>query len=267
MTRVAKARRKAGEAGAEAPFADAWGLGPGGGADVQPPPGVDAGGAGPGEPIEPDEEEAMRIKSALRPDVQEHLLGLVRRVFLPPPLGAGARTVLFAAADGGRDDSASCVQAAELLSRQTARTVCLVDAGGSLLSDDGDEGRPHAEVSRAVEPLFRLARPLTRNLWRAPDSAAPPPRHTVEDAKRWFADLASRFDYVLLDAEAMRAPGQPSLLASMVEGVILVVDERETRRATARSVAAELQQAGARLLGVVLTNRSFPIPDEIYRRM
>jgi Mrp family chromosome partitioning ATPase len=61
--------------------------------------------------------------------------------------------------------------------------------------------------------------------------------------------------------------GETRLLGQIADGVILVLDERRTRRATAREAKAVLQAANARLLGVVINERQFPIPESIYRKL
>jgi Mrp family chromosome partitioning ATPase len=56
-------------------------------------------------------------------------------------------------------------------------------------------------------------------------------------------------------------------LAPVVDGVVLVIDSVTSRRETARRVADELKTARIHVLGAVLTNRTFPIPPSLYRRL
>lgn len=264
MSRVAKARRKVTLSDTPwqfeepGPRAEPWAV-----ADEEPAE-ASAQAVAP-ETAEIDEEAATQVRSAVRAEIQEYLASLVRRVFLPPPAGTGVRTVLFSVIDGQPDDTRTCIQAADLLARHTPGTVCLVDTHAGTWREgphDASGNGGHAVTS----PLFHAARPLTRNFWRA-ETQSSGLWFEIDDPKRWFADASARFDYVLVDGRAVNPVGEPSPLASLVDGVILLVDERATRREAARSVADALQRAGARLLGVVLTNRSCPIPARLYRRL
>jgi Mrp family chromosome partitioning ATPase len=56
-------------------------------------------------------------------------------------------------------------------------------------------------------------------------------------------------------------------MAQFADGIILVLSARHTRRVTACKIKETLQAAQARLLGTVLSDRVFPIPEAIYRRL
>jgi Mrp family chromosome partitioning ATPase len=53
----------------------------------------------------------------------------------------------------------------------------------------------------------------------------------------------------------------------MCDGVILVLKAHATHRAVAQKVKETLQAANVRVLGVVLSGRTFPIPESFYRRL
>jgi len=57
------------------------------------------------------------------------------------------------------------------------------------------------------------------------------------------------------------------LLGYLSDGVILVLEANSTRRAAAQRAVQVLHATNARLLGSVLSGRTFPIPEEIYRRL
>jgi capsular exopolysaccharide synthesis family protein len=66
--------------------------------------------------------------------------------------------------------------------------------------------------------------------------------------------LAKEADIVLLDAPPIIAVSDAALLASKVDGVILVVNAGKTKRDLARRARTLLEKANARILGVVLNN-------------
>ena len=79
--------------------------------------------------------------------------------------------------------------------------------------------------------------------------------------------LKKRFDYVLVNGVPLDHGSDSLVFGKCVDGVLFVVAAHATRRTAARQAKEQLEAAGARLLGVVLTERRFPIPDFIDRRL
>jgi Mrp family chromosome partitioning ATPase len=82
-----------------------------------------------------------------------------------------------------------------------------------------------------------------------------------------LAQLRKEFDYVLINVSAVILEGAASLWGPLVDGVLLVVEANLTRREAARKAKESLESANVRLLGAVLNNRTFPIPETIYRNI
>ena len=53
----------------------------------------------------------------------------------------------------------------------------------------------------------------------------------------------------------------------LTDGFILVVEANATRREAALQVAENLRAANVRILGAVLNQRTFPIPEALYHRL
>ncbi len=71
----------------------------------------------------------------------------------------------------------------------------------------------------------------------------------------------------LVDAN-LRAPGlHEHALGAVSDGAVLVLKANSSRKETARNAVQELQTAKVRVLGAVLNQRTFPIPDAIYNRL
>jgi len=49
--------------------------------------------------------------------------------------------------------------------------------------------------------------------------------------------------------------------------VVLVLKANSSRREAARKAVQDLQNAGARILGAILNQRTFPIPQAIYTKL
>ncbi|MFH2138083.1 MAG: CpsD/CapB family tyrosine-protein kinase [Candidatus Omnitrophota bacterium] len=79
--------------------------------------------------------------------------------------------------------------------------------------------------------------------------------------------LEKRFDYVLIDTPAIIPVADVRILGSLVDGVILVVQASRTRREVVLRVQEQLNSLKARLLGVVLSNVEYHIPEYIHRHL
>jgi Mrp family chromosome partitioning ATPase len=111
---------------------------------------------------------------------------------------------------------------------------------------------------------------LEDNLWLAgPDILGDQSRRLlpVADLKRRLAQLLEEFDFVLIDAPGASVSGDAQLLGLLADAAILVIEAEKTRKLTARNAQESLQDAGVRLLGTVFANRSFPIPEALYKRL
>ncbi len=81
----------------------------------------------------------------------------------------------------------------------------------------------------------------------------------------YLSVIRREFEYSILLAESGTQSGQATEMAQAADGMILVLSARYTRRAAARRIKQGFDDAGVRLLGTVLTDREFPIPEAIYR--
>jgi capsular exopolysaccharide synthesis family protein len=79
-----------------------------------------------------------------------------------------------------------------------------------------------------------------------------------------IARLAQEADVVLFDAPPVVAVTDASLLASKVDGVLLVVKASNTRRDHVRAAKSRLEKVNANLVGAVLLNAPFDASLERY---
>jgi non-specific protein-tyrosine kinase len=106
----------------------------------------------------------------------------------------------------------------------------------------------------AAAPLQESGIGNVRVLASGPLPPNPSELVSSERFRRVLASVASDADIVLLDAPPVAAVTDATILATRVDGVLLVVDSGRTRRDTARRANEQLQRVGAHLLGAVLTN-------------
>jgi Mrp family chromosome partitioning ATPase len=83
----------------------------------------------------------------------------------------------------------------------------------------------------------------------------------------YLANLKNEFEYAVIHGPAAAVSSEAALLGPMTDGIILVIGAHSTRKATARKIKESLEASQSRILGTVLSQRTFPIPDRIYRRL
>jgi Mrp family chromosome partitioning ATPase len=200
----------------------------------------------------------------------QEMLRLVQNVFLGANDSA-PRQVIFCGVDDQNDSSSICASAGRILAADNSRSVCLIDANlrSPRLSDIFSvpiailcSGKPASPRENCVE--------VGSNLWLtginllADEHGA---LHTPIELKQILAELRGIFDYILIDAPGINTCGDAASLGQVADATILVVEAGSTRRMSARKAKESLDAAGVRLLGTVLYNRSFPIPERLYQRL
>ena len=93
------------------------------------------------------------------------------------------------------------------------------------------------------------------NLWLLPSGpVAPNPAELLgsDTMGSLCSELAERFEHVILDSPPVLAVTDATILAGLVNGVVLVAESGKTHRAALLRTRAVLENTGARILGVVL---------------
>lgn len=211
-----------------------------------------------------------RISLSAGDAYQEEMLRLVQRVFLSVN-GTAPRQVVFVGINSGNGSTSVCAAAARTLAAGTSKSVCVIDANlrsprlASLLG-----------IADTI-PIFRESTSkgegcvqIGRNLWfggtdlLSDDGGA---LLHVDQLKERLAQLGSTFQFVLIDTPGMNLSEDASKLGQCTDAAILIIDANCTRRLTARKAIGTLEASGVKLLGTVLHNRSFPIPEKLYKRL
>jgi tyrosine-protein kinase Etk/Wzc len=161
---------------------------------------------------------------------------------------------------------------------QTGKRVVLIDADlrkpdlHRLFGLDGDVGL--ANVLRDAAPLESALLPTqieTLKLLPAgvlpkdSDAATPAELFSSEAMQHLLQRLKERFDIVLIDTPPMMAVTDPSILAPMTDGVLLVVELGHVSRSAVQEVKEQLELAQAKLLGVVINKASRKRGYDYYR--
>jgi len=204
--------------------------------------------------------------------MREELVKLAQRLFLLP---GAFKSIVFSGIDQDNGCDRVCAQVGEILDNQAPRSICLVDANfprPSLheyfdVSNDG--GLTDAVLQSG--PVTDYARRLRgANLWLVPAGTIGSEWPTLVNSDRMrvrIQELCDLYDHVLIAAPPIAMYVDALHLGKLVDGMVLVLQANTTRRETARKVKQEMEAASVRLLGAVLNERTFPIPESIYSRL
>jgi len=205
---------------------------------------------------------------------REKLMKLVQTVFFRPGRES-CRVVVFAGAVAGTGCSSICVGAAEALAAQVDEPVCIVDSNLRLpslhlcLGVENREGLSEALLNGG--PIRKYLQKLpAANLWFLPSGRNTSPMTGVTSSSRFasrIVELRQEFRYTLMDSPPVNVYSDAVPLVQAADGVVLVVSANSTRRDAACKAKECFENAGANLLGVVLNNRTYPIPRAIYERL
>jgi Mrp family chromosome partitioning ATPase len=203
---------------------------------------------------------------------RDQVANLVDRVFLFPN-SSRRRVVAFSNVDIGNGSSEMCLHAGKALAERISGQVCLIDLKGKgsqlcrLFAVDGLPGLSDAmdAADGARDFPVQLA---DSNLWLLPPGSAGGNscQFSSDRLHATLMDLRKQFDYILIDAPPATA-ASTILLGQMADGVVIVIEAHSTRRETARLAKQTLEAAHITLLGAVLNNRTFPIPEMLYRKL
>jgi len=172
------------------------------------------------------------------------------------------KTLVVTSAGVGEGKSTTLANLA-IVSAQAGRRVLLVDADlrrptlHKLFDLPNEKGLTTAIMdgeALAEPPLHPTA---IEGLWVMTSGPLPPNPAELMGSRRMeevLGALAERAEQVLLDTPPVVAVTDAAVLATKVDGVLLVISAGKTRREYARTAVQRLQQINARLVGTVLTN-------------
>jgi len=108
------------------------------------------------------------------------------------------------------------------------------------------------------------------NLYLIPcDKKASVPQATFESTRfaRILKLMREKFDYVILNAPPVNSYAETKVIVKKVDGVMLIIESGKTRKQVAIKAKQELENAGAKVLGVIVNRRKHYIPEWIYKRL
>ena len=79
--------------------------------------------------------------------------------------------------------------------------------------------------------------------------------------------LRVSFDNILIDCRSLHVSSDAAVLASSVDGVVVVVEAGHSRRDEIINAQRTIEQTGGTFLGFVLNKRRYPVPEWLYKRL
>lgn len=205
---------------------------------------------------------------------REEVTKLVHRLFLLPGSGA-PRHVVFTSTELGNGCTWMCARVAEILASQVGNSVCVVDCNlrtPSLHHQFAVENQFGLSNALAGDgPIRQYAQQLSRqNLWLVTSGTGDGSSENLLTSGRMrtrISELRAEFDYVLMDVAPMNTCNHSLIFGGWVDGVVLVLKANSSRRDSTRDAMQQLQASSVRMLGAVLNQRTFPIPQRIYKHL
>ena len=225
----------------------------------------------------PPSDEPAESKGETLPGVPESIAAemVSMRYNLDSKIGRSHKAFTFTCAV--RDEGVSTVSRifAEVLVQDPAVNVILVDAnmhGPSVHSAFGaeiSEGLTDVLFSRKGlnECIKTTGIPRLSVMSSGEPISAPIQAFASNQMKKLISDLLSSYDYVIFDAPPVLLYPEATVLSSLTDGVIFVVEAVRTKKEVAKKAIEALSKAGGQVLGVVLNKNKRYIPEFIYKRV
>lgn len=190
----------------------------------------------------------------------EQIHALVQQLFLRPE-GGLVRNVGFAPTEESTRMAPLCLDVATALAAGGKYHVGLVDASFDTIPQRGQLSLPAPSRAKVTSPVSSRVELVPRQNWW-PEAGLHPV--TDENLER-LRELMSGFDFsVVCCAPVCWITAR---IGHNCDGLVLVLTANKTRRLVAAQIADRLGKVGVPLLGTVLADRRFPIPQGLYRSL
>lgn len=199
---------------------------------------------------------------------------LVQRVFLLPAQEV-PHVVVFCGVDSIDGASGICARVAQNLAHLTGSSVSVVEGDfryPSLHQEFGiDNSRGFTDALFDSGPIKDFAYPIPGSGL----SVLPAGSHCKDVKALWkseglrnrMEELRREFSYVVVYGPQLTQFYDAAVLGRMADGVILILESMATRREATRIAKENLVAANVKILGAVLNNHTFSIPETLYKKV
>jgi protein-tyrosine kinase len=189
--------------------------------------------------------------------------------------GQAVKTILFSGIIHGDGASTTAINFATTLERNCRLKVLLVEANlkapslHAAFRIEPERGLSDL-MSNGNKPDFYIKKVKPGNLSVVTAGSRLTGAANIFESDRFSEFLTSVrlvFDYIILDGPPIPSFSDAKVLCPKVDGVVLVIEAGKTREQAAVWAKKELEEAGGKVLGVVLNKRKFYIPKWISKRL
>lgn len=190
----------------------------------------------------------------------EQIQALVEQLFFRPESGP-VRYVGFAGSEPSTETAQLCLEVARVLAEEGRYDVGLVDAS---------PGTVPLQTQLDVAPTLRpeTTWPIAPRLWLVPRqnwlTSSEEQRIPEQNFSR-LRELTMEFDFAILCCPSVS--WLTTRIGRACDGLVLVLTANKTRRLVAAQMKNLLRNAQVPLLGTVLRERCFPVPEALYRKL
>ena len=195
------------------------------------------------------------LKDALSPVTEAYLSTATALQFLTE--GGAPKTMLVTSTRPAEGKSTTAWALAQSYAR-LGHAVLLIDADmrrPAFVTGQDDLGLSH--ILTTSDPLNdHVLRTDVENLWMMPSGPIPPSPPELLASPRFasvLAEAAGTFDLVVLDGPPILGLADAPLLATTVEGTLMVVESGRTRTRAAVEAHNRLRTSGSHVVGAILT--------------
>ena len=189
--------------------------------------------------------------------------------------GQAIKTILFSGTTHGDGASTTAVNFATTLARNCRLKVLLIEAN---LRTPGLHTTFRIEPERGLsdmmtngdKPGFYIKKVEPGNLSVVTAGSKLTGAVTLFESERFnkfLTAVRAVYDYIILDGPPVPSFSEARVICAKVDGVVLVVEAGKTREQVAVRAKKELEEAGGKVLGMVLNRRKYYIPEWIYKRL
>ena len=214
------------------------------------------------------------IKPGILPDeVTIEFRKLKNNIFQLLKDQAPCKSIMVASSIHMEGNSITSINLSHVIAEELHSKVLLIDLNFRSKSKHYGKNQPKG-LSDFFQDGFQLESIIKRtnlqNLFLLPSGSTECDPPKIVESKE-FSDLMDalkkEFSYIIIDSSPFQYYPESIMLASKVDGVILVVQAEGVRREIVIDTKKKLNAVNANILGVVLNRKKHYIPKSIYTRL
>jgi hypothetical protein len=211
--------------------------------------------------VTPIREQVQRPAVSSTPSVNDgQIRALVQQLFFRRE-SKPVRHVGFVPIEASTETATLCLEVARVLAEEDRYDVGLIDAHPDSVPLQTKLQIPSHNRAEASWPMAPRLWMVPRQSW-LPD---PSEQRIAEQNLSRLRELTTEFDFSILWCAP--ASWLTASIGQTCDGLVLVLAANKTRRLVAAQIKDQLSKAQVPLLGTVLAERRFPVPQGLYRSL